>query len=240
MPGLDWQLLPNDLQELVKKHLLGAHLRLRWAEGQNETNQTKYLSIREWNRRNKEEQKALPEEEREVKMHPTCAARMVCKAFSEQLKFIPQSEVRVNREFCMKNKKRFKSEELALTAIFNLLMYVTTGLSDGYFTKTQRERCKMHLITAWTARVADAVTKRNDPTAKFAYSALKGKLEKCLGDSRPGTGAFRRPEVRQKIAQVLKVLAVPVDELGNNAYLRPAQRRRRQIDNQVSIALLYA
>lgn len=238
MPALDWQLLPNELQELVILHLVGAHLRLRWSEGQNETGEIKYLSIREWHRRYKKVQEALPPQAREVKMHPTCAARMVCKTFSEKLKLIVQSEVRVNSELCMK-KKRFKSERLALTGIVNLLVYVTTGLSDGYFTATQRECCKMHLITTWTARVADAVQKKNDPMAKFAYAALKAKVELSLGDSRPGTGSFRRPEVRKKLAEVFKDLAKPVDEMGNKAVLDAGQRRRRAIDNLVAIAVLF-
>ena len=236
MPDLDWQLLPEEIQEIVIKHLLGAHLRLRWSEGQNETGIIKYLSIREWYRRHKEEQKALPKQAREEKMHPTCAARMVCKAFSEKLKLIPQSELRVNRVLCLQNK-RFKTEMLALDGIVSLLLYVTTGLSNGYFTATQRLRCEEHILKAWTARIADAVKHRNDPTAKFAYSALKAKVEHDLGDSRPGTGMYRRPQVRKKLGELYKTLAVPVDKLGNDAALRAGQRRRREIDNIVSIAL---
>ena len=238
MPALDWQLLPNEIQELVIQHLIGAHLLLLWSEGQNETGEIKYLSIREWYRRHKKEQEALLPEAREGKMHPTCAARMVCKTFSEKLKLVVQSEVRVNSELCIK-KKRFKSERLALTGIVSLLTYVSTGLSDGYLTTTQCERCKMHLITAWTARVADAVMKKNDPLAKFAYAALKKKVELTLGDFRPGTGSFRMPELRKKLAEIFKVLAVPVDDMAKRAMLGATQRQRRDIDHLVTVAGLF-
>lgn len=231
MPAFDWETLPGDLQNLVSNRLLANQLMRRCTESQLETQ--KYLSLRTWNRRNKENQRSKPLSKREHLMHPSCVARLVCKLFAKKLRLLITSEVRVNRHLRI-GGALIKTETVALQSIISLLFCTPIMLKSA----VERERCKVFLITSWTARIAEAIlrTKNPDPMAKHAYSALKHQIERALGNANPNTGASRNLNMRNVFAAIYNVLAVPVDYRSETAVLGPRQRRRRTLVNLITTA----